>query len=78
MRIRNRLLGSALAAATAMAPATGLASSHREAPFITKNPKVDGTDFYMFRSYETAPSDRSGYTTLIANYAMVANRHMHE
>jgi hypothetical protein len=29
-----------------------LASSHREAPFITQSPKVDGTDFYMFRSYE--------------------------
>ena len=28
------------------------ASSHREAPSITKMPKVDGTDFYMFRSYE--------------------------
>jgi len=68
MRMRNRLLGSALAAATALTPSVSMASSHREAPFITKNPKVDGTDFYMFRSYETAPSDRSGYTTLIANY----------
>jgi Domain of unknown function (DUF4331) len=41
------------------------ASSHREAPFITKNPKVDATDFYMFRSYEAG---REGYVTLIANY----------
>ncbi|WOB08943.1 DUF4331 domain-containing protein [Piscinibacter gummiphilus] len=41
------------------------ASSHREAPFITTSPKVDGTDFYMFRSYETG---RAAYTTLIANY----------
>jgi hypothetical protein len=41
------------------------ASSHREAPFITTSPKVDATDFYMFRSYE--PS-RSGFVTLIANY----------
>jgi hypothetical protein len=41
------------------------ASSHREAPFITKNPKVDSTDFYMFRSYE--PS-RDGFVTIIANY----------
>ncbi len=46
--------------------ATALASSHREAPFITKNPKVDGTDFYMFRSYE---SGRQDYVTLVANYA---------
>lgn len=65
---RNRLLGGALVAATALAPTASMASSHREAPFITKNPKVDGTDFYMFQSYETAPSNRAGYTTLIANY----------
>ena len=47
--------------------ATGLvqASSHREAPFITEIPKVDGTDFYMFRSYE---SGRADFVTLIANY----------
>jgi len=41
------------------------ASSHREAPFITQQPKVDATDFYLFRSYE---SGREGYVTLIANY----------
>ena len=28
-------------------------------------PKVDGADFYMFRSYE---ANRSGFVTLIANY----------
>ncbi|MGA8707076.1 MAG: DUF4331 domain-containing protein [Steroidobacteraceae bacterium] len=44
---------------------TALASSHREAPFITTRPKVDGTDFYMFNSYEAG---RAGYVTLIANY----------
>ena len=49
-----------LSAATA-----GEASSHREAPFITTQPKVDGTDLYMFRSYEAG---RSGFVTLIANY----------
>jgi len=32
-------------------------SSHREAPFITEVPKVDGTDFYMFRSYESVVRD---------------------
>jgi hypothetical protein len=41
------------------------ASSHREAPFITESPKVDGTDFYMFRSYE---ANRDGFVTMIANY----------
>jgi Domain of unknown function (DUF4331) len=41
------------------------ASSHREAPFITEQPKLDGTDFYMFNSYEP---NRKGFVTLIANY----------
>jgi hypothetical protein len=58
------------AAAACVGPA--LASSHREAPFITQQPKADGTDFYMFRSYEGVGADgsggRSGYVTLIANY----------
>ncbi len=49
-----------------------MASSHREAPFITTTPKVDGTDFYMFRSYEGIAADgtggRSDYVTLLANY----------
>ena len=44
---------------------TAVASSHREAPSITKTPKVDGTDFYMFNSYEAG---RSGYVTMVANY----------
>ena len=42
-----------------------VASSHREAPFITTAPKVDGSDFYMFRSYE---ANRADFVTLIANY----------
>ena len=41
------------------------ASSHREAPAILGSPQVDGTDFYMFRSYEPG---REGFVTLIANY----------
>ncbi|HEY0973586.1 MAG TPA: DUF4331 domain-containing protein [Solimonas sp.] len=56
------VVAAALALATTL-PA--LASSHREAPFITTAPKVDGTDFYMFRSYEPGKQDT---TTLIANY----------
>jgi hypothetical protein len=51
---------------------SALASSHREAPFITTSPKVDGTDFYIFRSYEGVAANGSGgrsdYVTLIANY----------
>ena len=59
-------LAAAIAGAVTLTTATvGQASSHREAPFITELPKVDATDFYMFRSYE---SGREGYVTLIANY----------
>lgn len=64
---RRRSLGASLAISTLMGtlalPAT--ASSHREAPFISEMPRVDATDFYMFRSYE---ENRANYTTLIANY----------
>jgi len=74
MRMKKlRTLQLALLAACA-AGATGLtlASSHREAPFITTSPKVDATDFYMFRSYEGVAANgtggRSDYVTLIANY----------
>src|SRR5262245_6046156 len=41
------------------------ASSHREAPGITRMPKVDATDFYMFRSYEAG---REGFVTFVADY----------
>ena len=44
---------------------TAVASSHREAPLITEMPKVDGTDWYMFNSYEPG---REAYVTMIANY----------
>jgi hypothetical protein len=54
---------SILAVAPGLAPVQ--ASSHREAPAITETPKVDGTDFYMFTSYEPG---RSGFVTLLANY----------
>ncbi len=63
--MRSRLLGGALLLAAAALPQSSQASSHREAPFITEMPKVDGSDFYMFRSYEAARAD---YVTLIANY----------
>ncbi|MDX1804801.1 MAG: DUF4331 domain-containing protein [Alcanivorax sp.] len=62
---RPLLTPLAVALATCLAAPAALASSHREAPFITGMPKVDGTDFYMFRSYE---SGRQNYVTLIANY----------
>lgn len=52
------MLASAIAAPV-------MASSHREAPYITQKPKVDATDFYLFNSYEPG---REGYVTLVANY----------
>ena len=61
-----RLLPLAAASiAMACASLSVQASSHREAPSITTTPKVDGTDFYMFMSYEAG---RTGYVTLIADY----------
>jgi len=41
-----------------------LGSSHSEAPGTAKQPAADGTDFYMFNSYEAG---RDGYVTLIHN-----------
>ena len=59
-------LGHLARACLLLAAAGGaMASSHREAPFITTAPKVDGTDFYMFNSYEAG---KAGNVTLIANY----------
>src|ERR1700732_4039002 len=54
-----------LAAALAVTGAPAHASSHREAPGIAKMPKVDGTDFYVFNSYEAG---HAGDVTFLANY----------
>jgi hypothetical protein len=62
MRPTKVWLVAALVAAAGM---TVNGSSHREAPGITKTPKLDGTDFYMFRSYEPG---RAEFVTLLANY----------
>ena len=62
----NRLgKGTLTALALAAAGIVVQGSSHREGPNITKYPKLDGTDFYMFRSYE---ANRGNYVTLLANY----------
>lgn len=55
-------------AIAALLAASASASSHREAPGTTEIPKADGTDFYMFRSYEPGQSDK---LILIANYQPV-------
>jgi len=57
-------LGLGLAAVLA-ASSAAYASSHREGPFIAGQPKVDATDLYMFRSYETG---RQNFVTILANY----------
>ncbi|GAB5380046.1 MAG: DUF4331 domain-containing protein [Aliiglaciecola sp.] len=49
----------------AMCAGAAFASSHREAPYIGKYPQLDGTDFYMFKSYEPGRED---YVTILANY----------
>ena len=71
--LRPKTLGIGLIAALVAGTAGySSATSHREAPFITTSPKVDGTDFYMFRSYEGVAANGSGgrsdYVTMIANY----------
>lgn len=62
---RQHFVTSAVAALVAASGGAALASSHREAPGITETPKIDGTDFYMFRSYEPGRED---FVTFIANY----------
>lgn len=59
---RSFLSGAALAALSILSLQ---ASSHREAPLITGTPKLDGTDFYFFSSYEPG---RSNYVTVVADY----------
>jgi hypothetical protein len=60
-----RLAAFAGALVTLTAPLLSLASSHREAPNIGGLPRVDGTDLYLFRSYE---SGRQNFVTVLANY----------
>ena len=64
LTIRTLLQGSC-ATALCLTASIASASSHREAPGITEQPKIDATDFYMFKSYE---ANRGDYVTLIANY----------
>ena len=78
MKVQRSVLPRLLPLVAAVSGICGLASmpahasSHREAPFITTAPKVDGTDFYMFNSYEgvsaTGTGGRAGFVTMIANY----------
>ena len=60
---RPAIVVGALVALTV--PLLSLASSHREAPNIAGSPRVDATDLYLFRSYE---SGRQNFVTVLANY----------
>ena len=65
-KLKQILSSTAAVLAMCLLPTTAaMASSHREAPSITKSPKVDNTDVYAFQSYEPG---RTGYTTIIANF----------
>jgi hypothetical protein len=46
-----------------LGPATGVASSHREAPLVAADPQVDGTDLYAFRS-----PDKPSTVTFVSNW----------
>ena len=66
--IRKRLLAGLaasglLALTLATIPNASLASSHREAPLISKDPGADNTDLYAFVS-----PDKPDTVTIIANY----------
>ncbi len=62
--MKPRICGVAACVLT-MAAGAAMASSHREAPFLTGQSKVDATDLYMFRSYEPGRQD---FVTVLANY----------
>lgn len=65
MKHKITFLAVSAALSTLVLVANVQASSHREAPNITRMPTLDATDFYLFNSYEPG---REGYVTLIANY----------
>jgi len=54
------LIASVIMSATLSQAVT--ASSHREAPNVTRMPTIDSTDFYSFNSYEAGRGD---YVTLM-------------
>ena len=65
IQFKRKTLPVAVALTCAAVTAGAIASSHREAPNITRHPALDSTDFYAFNSYEQGRED---YVTFIANY----------
>ncbi len=72
MKVVKYALATALSASMALTSTAALASSHREAPFITRMPKVDNTDVYAFRSYEPG---REAFVTILANFYPLQDPH---
>ena len=67
IQFKRKTLSLAVAVTCAAVTAGAIASSHREAPNITRHPALDSTDFYAFNSYEQGRED---YVTFIANYIL--------
>ncbi len=67
LRLRGLAAAGILAAAGLLAPAPAQASSHNEAPFTSKNPSLDDTDFYMFRD----PNDTSMVNLIACRYGLI-------
>ena len=65
MKYSKKPVQAGIVALCAIAAGGAFASSHREAPSIAGTPKLDATDFDMFRSYEP---NRQNFVTLIADY----------
>jgi hypothetical protein len=62
-RIRALVVAALMTALAAATLGGADASSHREAPLITRDPCADNTDLYAF-----VPPDRPDFVTLIANF----------
>ena len=67
LRLRGLVAAGILAAAALLAPAPARASSHNEAPFTSKNPALDDTDFYMFRD----PNDAAMVDIIACRYGLI-------
>ena len=67
LRLRGLVTAGILAAASLLAPARALASSHNEAPFTSRHPSLDDTDFYMFRD----PNDTAMVNLIACRYGLI-------
>jgi hypothetical protein len=73
MQVKKRFRKAAIAVGATMAlggglfsglgPGLSVASSHREAPLVSADPQVDGTDLYAFRS-----PDKPNTVTFVSNW----------